>query len=159
MSINGSYFGPVQIYSGNAVAISWKAENAISCTASGDWSGNKLIVGTEYTPIINSSKIYTLTCQDIVGNKKSISINVNVIERASIKANNSSDAITISPGSVNIQWTSDANYCNASGNSLWHGYKSYSGSVNIYIYSPETYLFRIDCSNGYSDSIQVTVTE
>ena len=54
---------PVGQYS----TIYWRAPNATSCEASGDWSGSKFILGDTSTGKIDSSKSYTLTCQGAGG--------------------------------------------------------------------------------------------
>lgn len=67
--------GPITIDSGSSTNLSWTTSNASTCTASGDWSGNKGTSGSQSTGNLNSSKTYTLTCQ---GNGGSASDSVTI---------------------------------------------------------------------------------
>lgn len=64
------------INEGESATISWASENAISCEASGDWSGEKTLTGEEVvSPLLDST--YTLTCDGADGGvEKSVSISV-----------------------------------------------------------------------------------
>src|SRR3982750_4586537 len=49
--------------SGMTPVLTWSTSpTAQSCVASGGWSGNRAVSGTETLPSINSSTSYTLTC-------------------------------------------------------------------------------------------------
>ena len=120
LKINNSYSNQTQINSGSAVVISWQAQNAVSCNASGGWSGSKAVSGSENSAIITSNKIFTLTCIDAVGNSRSASSSVNIIagsgSSVSIKANDldgpvyvrKGDYVAVSWSSVNVRSCSDA---------------------------------------------------
>jgi len=67
---------PSTISSGSASTLSWEAyyidvlpspEPYITCTASGAWSGSKVISGSQSTGSLTSSKTYTLTCVSQAG--------------------------------------------------------------------------------------------
>lgn len=44
------------------VTLTWSSKSAVTCTASGEWSGSQLPSGTFTTPKLSSSKSYSLTC-------------------------------------------------------------------------------------------------
>ena len=58
--------GPINLYYGNVVNLSWTTENTSSCIASGDWSGAKSVSGSTSVQL-NAVKtfVFTLTCQNI----------------------------------------------------------------------------------------------
>lgn len=58
---NGSN-SPITISYNTSVNLSWTSTNSDSCEASGDWSGNKSISGSESTNNLTSSKTYIITC-------------------------------------------------------------------------------------------------
>ena len=49
---------------GSSVSLSWVTSNTISCTASGDWDGDKLSSDSPFSITLNEIKTYvfTLTC-------------------------------------------------------------------------------------------------
>lgn len=65
---------PISINEGENTTISWASENALSCEASGAWSGEKTLTGEEtVSPSVNST--YTLTCDGALGGvEKSVSV-------------------------------------------------------------------------------------
>jgi hypothetical protein len=75
-----------KVTSGSTLGISWSADNASTCTASGGWMGTKPTAGTETIGPIHSSSNYSLTCEGAGG---------SVIEMISIAV--------ISP--ISINWT------------------------------------------------------
>ena len=73
LEFNGS---PLTINEGESATLSWASENALSCEASGSWSGEKTLTGEEVvSPVINST--YTLTCDGTDGGvEKSVIVEV-----------------------------------------------------------------------------------
>lgn len=71
--------GPITLYYMDYVTLSWTSQNAVSCTASGDWSGTKSTSGSE-TRQLNTVKTYTftLTCQNVAGQTAQDSVQVIV---------------------------------------------------------------------------------
>ena len=62
-SITMSISSP-QIYISQDLTINWSTSNAISCTATGDWSGTKALSGTETLSFTSAGqKSFTLTCK------------------------------------------------------------------------------------------------
>lgn len=56
------------IPSGTAANLSWTTTNATTCTASGGWSGSKIIAGSQSTGILVTTTTYILTCSGPGGN-------------------------------------------------------------------------------------------
>ena len=61
------------------IIITWAATNASTCSASGDWSGSRLVDGIEEGIYLNQAKEYqfTLTCQN--SNSQSSSASVSIL--------------------------------------------------------------------------------
>ncbi|MGH8510422.1 MAG: hypothetical protein ACREU8_03280, partial [Gammaproteobacteria bacterium] len=53
---------PLTVSKGGAATLSWASQNTTSCTASGGWSGNKGLSGSQTASNITSSQTYNLTC-------------------------------------------------------------------------------------------------
>lgn len=104
---------------GFSTSLSWYTKNAVSCTASGSWSGTKGTGGTESTGTlvndssVNITKPYTLTCQN--SNGQTVSRTVNVIVRP---RTTSMDEPTLQTASVmqSMQATIDILYRQLYGN-------------------------------------------
>lgn len=64
--------GPITVSYQSNVTLSWTSENAVSCQASGDWSGTKAVSGSQIVQM-NQVKTYTftLTCKNSTGTKTS----------------------------------------------------------------------------------------
>ncbi len=162
-------------YSENSVDLTWTEASAnpaidlnwittatvTSCTASGDWSGNKSASGgTESLGNLTSKSTYTyvITCDG--GTTSSVTVNVGPPPppTVDIKANSSDGPINISWNtSANLSWSStNAGSCTASGD--WSGSKALSGSQSTgNLTNPKTYNYTLGCSgNGSaSDTVQV----
>lgn len=50
------------VSSGSSVTLSWSASNADSCTASGAWSGDKIVSGSEMTSSLTTDSTFQLSC-------------------------------------------------------------------------------------------------
>jgi len=57
-----------RVASGASATLSWSSQNATSCTASGDWSGNRATSGQAQVGPLESNQTYSLTCQGPSGN-------------------------------------------------------------------------------------------
>ncbi|MCX6701588.1 MAG: hypothetical protein NTX96_00065, partial [Candidatus Zambryskibacteria bacterium] len=66
---------PTSVSYNGSSTLTWSSTNATSCTASGDWSGTKVISGSELQNNLTSNKNYTITC---IGAGGSASANANV---------------------------------------------------------------------------------
>jgi hypothetical protein len=63
------YDGSIEVSYGQTVTLSWKAKNAQTCEASGDWSGTKPTSGSEKVQL-QEVKTYTFTLTCTNGNQK-----------------------------------------------------------------------------------------
>ncbi len=60
---------PVTIAVGNSASLTWEANGATGCSASGAWSGSRPISGSEtVSPASAGTLTYTLTCTNAAGN-------------------------------------------------------------------------------------------
>jgi len=80
----GQKFGPIE--DGSFHTLSWTSTNVSSCSASGDWTGDKSVSGTEsITEITSASKTYTLTCTGEYGStSESVFLKINLISDSTI---------------------------------------------------------------------------
>ncbi len=54
---------PTTITAGQSVTLTWSTTNASTCTASGAWTGNETVSGTQtVTPTVNGTNTFTLSC-------------------------------------------------------------------------------------------------
>ncbi len=125
--------GSTQISYNSSATLSWTSTNAVTCTASGAWSGVKSLVSTEGTGNLASNQTYTITCQNSEGTTAQDSVVVNVgappEPTLSFLVNGGTSNITLpSPNSgATLSWTAtDATSCTASGD--WSGSKGTSGN-------------------------------
>jgi uncharacterized protein (TIGR03118 family) len=59
---------PTSITAGQSAALTWSSTQAVSCTASGAWSGSEAATGSQaVTPTTSGSVTYTLTCTGASG--------------------------------------------------------------------------------------------
>lgn len=65
------------VESGGSVTLTWNSSNANSCLASGNWSGDKSVSGSEVINNITSNQVYTLVCSN-AGGEASRSVSVSV---------------------------------------------------------------------------------
>ena len=60
---------PPRVFLGNSTVVSWRSTNASSCEASGNWSGDKLISGSDTFVTTNQgNQVFTITCGDASSN-------------------------------------------------------------------------------------------
>ncbi len=69
---------PSTVSSGGGSTLNWSTTNAVSCIASGAWSGAKAVSGAETQSNITTDKTYTLECQNSVGTKVSKTVTIAV---------------------------------------------------------------------------------
>lgn len=155
---------PSSITQGSFATLSWNSSNANSCLASGGWSGQKSLSGSEQiNPSITTS--YTITCTNTQGRNAARSVTVFVNQQ---QQDLPTVSITANPNSVSqgqssvLNWTSsNANSCYAT--MSWWGTKPLSGSevvtpVNVW----GSNIYRITCSNSFgsrSDEVNVNVNQ
>jgi hypothetical protein len=78
LKVNNSN-GPVTARYNDTVTVSWTSDNAVSCSASGDWSGSKSTSGSQSIKM-EQAKTYTfnITCTGQDGDSKNDSVQVKV---------------------------------------------------------------------------------
>ena len=154
------------VHMGESFTLSWSASNAVSCTASGGWSGSKGVGTTGWESIgsykyseeisgIDSNTVFTLTCIGSAGEVSSRDVSVQI--------NSPTVSIDVAPdqvlggGSSVISWTTrSATSCNASGG--WSGAKAVSGKETVSGINPPT-TFTLSCSGpGGSAQASTSVT-
>ncbi|MEK7538952.1 MAG: peptidoglycan-binding protein [Patescibacteria group bacterium] len=117
------------VTSGGTAILTWTSTNASTCTASGAWSGNKTLSGTQTLSNLTTTGTYTMTCGTAT---QSLTIAV----AAPSATPNPTATITANPtsitsgGSTVLTWSSaNASTCSASGG--WSGTKGLSGTETI----------------------------
>ena len=56
---------PTKVFLGDSTVVSWSSNNASSCTASGNWSGDKSTSGSETVAVTyQGDHVFTITCGD-----------------------------------------------------------------------------------------------
>jgi len=124
LDANGSD-GPITISYNTSANLYWTSSNANYCYASGGWSGNKAISGSEYTGNLTTSQTYTLTCTGAggsvsdsvtvyVGSVSPVStFTVNKLVRNLSDGTSWLDSVSADPGetlSFSIQITAGSSY-------------------------------------------------
>jgi hypothetical protein len=116
---------PPSVPIGTATTLTWSTTDAASCTASGGWTGNRGISGTQLQATIMVATAYTLTCTG-PGGVGAATANVTVAPKPTVTIT-ATPSMVASGGSVTLNWTStNAVSCNASNG--WTGARGTSGS-------------------------------
>jgi chitodextrinase len=111
---------PSSITPGNSSTVTWSSTNAISCTASGGWSGSQALSGTQTFTNITTSQTYTLTCSG-KGRAGSATQSANVTVTPSPADTTAPSAPTSLAGSatsqtqVNLTWTASTDNVGVTG--------------------------------------------
>ena len=142
------------------ISLSWDSNNVSTCIASGAWSGNKEITGTQLVKVLSGKTRFTITCSG-VGGSSSDSVEVTVSDPVQgMPAINLSASPTSIPynGSTTLIWDStNTSSCVALGG--WSGNKTTSGSMVIGTLTSNT-SFSLSCSGAggtVTDEISITV--
>lgn len=78
---NGSD-GPITLNYREYITLSWNSQNAVSCTASGDWSGSKAVSGSQSIQLNQvRNYIFTISCTGSTGQTASDSVTVEVLAK------------------------------------------------------------------------------
>jgi len=154
--------------------LSWRAENVNSCRASHDWSGDKMVSGSESTGPLNSMKTFSLTCTGESGSvTRTVTVNVNALtsppppppppvrptlDLVALGDEDNDDRITIKNNEkVSLVWTSTEvvpGSCSVYGG--WNGVRVSNGSEVISAIQKST-SFSIECIGKNASSIRDTV--
>ncbi len=150
----------VKVVYNTATTLRWQSSNAVSCTASGDWSGAKALFGKEMTLNITENKNYQLTCTNNIGTvTKTVNIQVGDSTANGLGISFWADSFVVSPGtSTTLRWTSErTSSCAASGD--WSGSKDvllgFLSTGNLT--TEKTYILTCSDSNGLSVSMEVKI--
>ncbi len=134
--------------------INWNSSNAISCFASGDWSGVKPTSGSElFTKSQRGTYTYRIACSNSSGSDSdSVSVKVSEIPRCIFSANPES---IVPPQVSTLEWTCRyANSCSINNNI---GSVSNTEGSNV-VRPTETTIYTLSCSGADgSSSFSTTV--
>lgn len=143
---------PSVIDAGQSATLNWTSSNTDSCTASGDWSGERATNGSEVVSPVTTS-IYNLACTGADGSvSDSLVLTVNevsalVLPTVSLSASPSSVRVG---DTITLSWSSsDATSCTASGD--WSGTKTPSGSESMVIEAAGNYSITCLNDNGQTN--------
>ena len=118
--------GPSAISSGGSATLTWSSTHATACTASGAWSGNKALSGSQSTGALTANATYTLSCTGPGGSAAQTAM-VSVRTSAPTVSLTASPSTIASGSSAVLAWSANnATACTASG--AWSGAKAVSGS-------------------------------
>lgn len=149
---------PVNVAYDGSTTLSWSSSNVDSCAATGSWSGNRSLTGSQTQTNLTSNQTYVLTCSG-VGGTASDSVTINVSPPPAPSVNLSANPLSIASGeSTTLTWSSsNVDTCTASGD--WTGSKGTSGSqTNSNLTSDQTYVLTCTGVGGSaSDSVSVSV--
>lgn len=152
---------PSIVTQGEDSTLTWSTTTALSCKASGAWTGNKPTAGAQSIKNIQSSGTYSLTCVGIDGVStvtRSARIYVSPLPAPVIDFKATPRSV-IPGGSSTLSWSvSSTSGCQASGG--WSGSRGSSGTFNTgAINTDETYTLTCDSdSGGPSSQASVTVS-
>ncbi|MEO1575902.1 MAG: hypothetical protein AAFU65_13225, partial [Pseudomonadota bacterium] len=146
---------PDTIAFNTASQLNWVSQNADTCTASGAWSGQKVLSGSATTGNLSQTSEFVLTCTG-AGGSVSRSVTVTVAAPNQPGLSFSGSPSTVMPNSeATLTWTSvNASTCTASGG--WSGNQALSGTATT---GPLTQAtdFTLTCANA-NGSIARTVS-
>ncbi len=156
-SVNFS-LDPIGVSYGGSTTLTWTSTNADSCIASGGWSGNKPLSGSEVVSNLILPTIFSITCNNTQGSafaSKTVSVANPIIPIITFNIN----PLGIDyGGSTTLTWsTKNAKECTASDG--WTGAKPLSGSEVISNITTPT-KFTLTCTGesvGISKVISRTV--
>jgi len=141
----------------DAVELTWSASNAVSCVASGDWSGSRPLSGSESTGSLTETSSFSLACQNADGIATAATVTVTVISPVpGPSLSFSSDPGTVDfEGFATLDWQSaDADTCLA--NDGWTGNKATTGQEVVGPLATDT-SFSLGCS-GLGGQVNRTLT-
>jgi hypothetical protein len=135
-----------QIKEGTATSLKWKATDATSCQAFGDWSGEQKTSGSFPTGNLSADKVYTLICTGPNGeDEKTVTVEVVPAPVVTLEL---SDTL-VEPGTpVTVSWESEyATSCTAGGTG-WKGTKAASGTETLTFADPGKRGFTLRCTGA-----------
>ncbi|MFM8517604.1 MAG: choice-of-anchor D domain-containing protein, partial [Nevskiaceae bacterium] len=147
----------VALLPGESLTLEWSAADATSCSASGGWTGNKDLSGTESLPNqTRGNKTFTLSCRGIGGSTKE-TVRVSVAAAPAVTFTAAATAV-LSGRTTSLRWRStDATECTASGD--WSGVKGRSGSEPIGPIVNEQYVYTLTCKGPTGEDTETVIVE
>jgi hypothetical protein len=148
---------PTTLAPGGAAQLSWSAQHALTCQASGGWTGPLALSGTQSTGTLATTTTFTLTCTGANPTPTSTSVVVTVVSPPTISSFTASPANVVSGGTTQLSWTSSgAQSCSVQG-----GGQSFPGATSPLttgkITQPTTFVLTCTNSVNGTASAQVTV--
>jgi outer membrane protein assembly factor BamB len=138
---------PSQVSAGQNSQLTWSATGATACTASGAWTGDVAISGSQsVTQAATGSYSYTVTCSGSGG---------STAQSATLTVSTPAPLVTIgvSPSAIStdhtatLTWSaSNVSSCVASG--AWSGLQPPSGSMTVAQFAAGNATYTLTCSNG-----------
>lgn len=145
--------GPVNIPYNGSFTLSWTTKLATACTATGSWTGAKLLNGSLLVSNVTANKTYTLTCNGVSDTISIVSL--PPVISVDLKGNYSDGPIDLLWGdSVGLTWTT-ANVTSCTASNGWTGTKASYGTEYLYSLTT-TKTYTITCG-GKTDSVTVNV--
>jgi hypothetical protein len=150
---------PQDIRQGESTTLTWSSANANSCTASGAWTGNKAISGSDTIGPLASNASFSLTCTGVGGSvTEAVNVTVAAIPAPTVTLGATPTNVTAGE-TVSLNWsTTDADDCTASGD--WSGAKATTGSETLGPLSSDA-SFTLTCTGvggTASNTASVSVT-
>lgn len=141
---------PSSVAAGGKSSLTWSANDASGCTASGAWSGARDTSGTFDTGALNSDATYTLSCDsDSGGPAAQASVTVSVVSTPTVKLSASPASIEYYQGTTLSWQVSGAGSCSGNSNTTWGGQVApKNGSAFVDHLSSGTKTFTLSCTNG-----------
>jgi len=147
---------PVLVGAGEPTTLLWDTRLALSCEASGSWSGPRPIGINSFDVFpAGPTDRYLLTCQGPGGSSFDF-VDVGVAPSPQVTLTADPIAVPIG-GQATLRWTpTDANLCVASGD--WSGEKDPSGGTEVVtIDEDSTFLILCTGLSGETDTVSATV--
>jgi len=145
---------------GSSSTLTWSSINAVSCTASGAWTGAQSISGSlTLTPQVVGANTYSLDCSGAGGSAtKAVVLTVTAATPAPTVTLTATPASITLGQSAALNWsTSNATACSASG--AWTGAEPTSGMLSVTPGGTGTNAYTLDCTGpGGSASASAMLT-
>jgi len=138
---------PATISLGATAKLTWSVSWAPTCTASGDWSGEKLYSGDQSVePMAQGSYSYTLTCEGQGGTAQE-TVSLSVGAPAPTLSLSATQTKAVKGSSVLVEWAATGvSTCTASG--AWTGSQPLQGFEVVDTTSAGTRLYRLTCTGA-----------
>jgi hypothetical protein len=148
---------PTVVNPGGQTYISWSAENATSCQASGGWSGERPATGSFRTSALTTDTTFALTCGGDRGGavaRLTVVVGSGVDQGAPIVTLKSVPASIPANGTTQLEWTATgADSCQAAGD--WSGSKPAAGTQVVSGIQKDS-SFKLTCSGIDQTGVAMT---